>query len=182
MASRIGMLWIEITPKAVRTSHCSRKAAITSPTVVVLDMTCKSSGNIDMAPRRIGRQVRGQIKECLRRFFRTSEAAKRNVFLASQFSRPCFPALTVLRLCSMPPAPLTRLHNADQDRIDANALRREFGGERLDEAQHPGACRRCRDHMRLWLQREKRIHADNRRRRCVAQHRQERAGRRSEER
>ena len=27
-----------------------------------------------MASRRIGRQVRGQIKECLRRFFGTSEA------------------------------------------------------------------------------------------------------------
>src|SRR5471032_345870 len=161
MASRIGMLWIEITPKAVRTSHCSRKAAITSPTVVVLDMTSKTSGNIDMASCRIRRQVRGQIKECLRRFFGTSEAAKRNVFLARQFSRPCFPALGVLRLRRVPAAPLTRLHDADQDRIDANALRREFGGERLDETQHPGARRRCRDHMRLGLQCEQRIHADD---------------------
>src|SRR5471030_2079480 len=167
MASRIGMLWIEITPKAVRTSHCSRKAAITSPTVVMLDMTCKTSGNIDMTPRRIGRQVRSQIKECLRRFFGTSEAAKRNVFLARQFSGPCLPALTVLRLRRMPTAPLTRLHDADQDRIDANAFRCEFGGERLDEAQHSGARRRCRDHMRFRLQREQRIHTDNRRCRCV---------------
>ena len=33
-ASRMGMLWIEITPKAARTPHCSRKRAASSPTVM----------------------------------------------------------------------------------------------------------------------------------------------------
>ncbi len=28
------MLWIEITPKAARTPHCSRNAATISPTVI----------------------------------------------------------------------------------------------------------------------------------------------------
>jgi hypothetical protein len=30
----MGMLWIEITPKAVRTPHASRKRATNSPTVM----------------------------------------------------------------------------------------------------------------------------------------------------
>src|ERR1700749_3100955 len=99
MASRIGMLWIEMTPNAVRTPHCSRNAAISSPTVVVLDMSGKASGNIDMTAGRVGRQRRSKIKERLRGFFGKTEAAQRNVFLACKLGGPLLPALTRFGLC-----------------------------------------------------------------------------------
>ena len=33
-ASKIGMLWIEITPKAALTPHCSKNRVASSPTVI----------------------------------------------------------------------------------------------------------------------------------------------------
>ena len=45
-ASRIGMLWIEITPKAARTPLASRNAATSSPTV----MRGLRSGMAGMSP------------------------------------------------------------------------------------------------------------------------------------
>src|SRR6185369_3029437 len=123
IASRIGMLWIEITPNAVLTPHCSRKAAISSPTVVLLDMTCNASGDIDMASRRVRRQGCSEIKERLCGLFRTAEAAERNVLHACEFAGPVFPALTGLRLRLIAAAPLARLDDADQNRVHANALR-----------------------------------------------------------
>src|ERR1700677_688681 len=152
IASRIGMLWIEITPNVVRTPHCSRKAAISSPTVVLLDMSCIASRDIDMTACRVGREVGSQIKECLRGLFGTAEAAKRNVFLACEFGGPLFPALTGRSLRHEAAAPLTGLDDADQNRIHTNALRCEFNRERLDQAQQAGSCRRGRHHMRLRLQ------------------------------
>ncbi len=64
----------------------------------------------------------------------------------------CGPVLARLRLALVTAAPLARLDDADQDRVHADALRREFDRERLDEAQHAGARRRRRHHVRLRLQ------------------------------
>jgi hypothetical protein len=62
------MLWIEITPKAAFTPHCSRKAATTAPTVtgwllfVGLGMARKASGNVDVAACRVRRRAAKQGK------------------------------------------------------------------------------------------------------------------------
>src|ERR1700743_1303055 len=120
------MLWIEITANVVRTPHCSRKAAISSPTVVLLDMSCIASRDIDMTACRVGRQISSQIKECLCGLFGTAEAAKRNVLLACEFCPPVFPTLARRGLRLEAAAPLARFDNADQNRIHANTLRREF--------------------------------------------------------
>src|SRR6476661_5974721 len=81
-ASRIGMLWIEMTPNAALTSHCSRKAAMAQPTVILfcLGMTGNSSRYIDVTAGRIGRQRRGQEYDRARRLFGQAEAAELNVF------------------------------------------------------------------------------------------------------
>src|ERR1700744_1976623 len=101
--------------------HCSRKAAISSPTVVLLDMSCNASRNIDVAARRVRRQRGSEIKERLSGFFGTAEAAERNVFLTREFAGPVFPTLTGLRLRRVTAAPLTRFDDADQNRVDADA-------------------------------------------------------------
>src|SRR6516225_6544779 len=100
---------MEITPNAVWTPHCSRKAAISSPTVVLLDMSCNASRNIDVTASRVRRQRGSQIKERLCSFFGAAEAAERNVFFAREFAGPVFPALTGLGLGRVTAAPLTRL-------------------------------------------------------------------------
>lgn len=106
-----------------------------------------------------------------------AEARKRNVFLRGERGCPRFPRFARRGLRVVAPPPLTRFDDADQDRIDADALGRELGRERFDEAQRAGARRRSRDHVRLGLQREQRIHAGDARRTRRAQQRQERARR-----
>src|SRR5690606_30603745 len=80
-ASRIGMLWMEITPKAALTSHCSRKAAMAAPTVTLLSlrMTGQTSGNIDVTTRRIGRQGGCEENDGAGRFYRLAQAPQGNL-------------------------------------------------------------------------------------------------------
>src|ERR1700759_2794820 len=83
-ASRIGMLWMEITPNAAFTPHCSRKAATTAPPVTVdcisvltgffvgrregfnlgvgSCMAGMASGDVDVGTRRVGREGRSEEK------------------------------------------------------------------------------------------------------------------------
>ena len=42
-ASRIGMLWMEITPNAARVPHCSRKRTASSPTVIRVELEVMQS-------------------------------------------------------------------------------------------------------------------------------------------
>jgi hypothetical protein len=65
-------------------------------------------------------------------------------------------------------APLARLDQADQDAVDAHALRREFGGHGAHQVQQAGTRGRGGDHVRLGLARQQRVGADDGR---IAQHR-----------
>src|SRR5437867_7774132 len=80
-ASRIGMLWIEITPKAACTPHSSRNAAIAAPTVMgvwLSGMMGEASGDVDVAAGGVGGHRRGQEEDRLGRLTRQAEALERN--------------------------------------------------------------------------------------------------------
>src|SRR5688500_7593964 len=91
-ASRIGMLWIEMTPKAAFTLHCSRKAATTAPTVTVglllSGMAGMASGDVEMAARGVGRQGRSEKKDRACGFHRKTQATQRNVFVLRELAAP----------------------------------------------------------------------------------------------
>src|SRR5215207_3589415 len=112
-ASRIGMLWIEITPKAALTPHCSRKAATMAPTVTCagvdgLCMTGQASRDIDVAARRVGRQGRGQEKTRACGFDRKPQATQRDVFVAGELAAPCGPVQRLVFARLEAAAPLAR--------------------------------------------------------------------------
>src|SRR5690349_9542364 len=113
-ASRIGMLWIEITPKAALTPHCSRKAATTAPTVtcVGVDGLCmagQASRNIDVAARRVRREGRGQEKNRARGFGRKPQATQRDVFAVRELAAPGGPVERLVFARLEAAAPLARL-------------------------------------------------------------------------
>src|SRR4051812_22027842 len=65
-ASRIGMLWIEITPKAAFTPQASRKAATAAPTVMVFWVSCmvaEASGYVDVAAGGVRGHRRGEEED-----------------------------------------------------------------------------------------------------------------------
>src|SRR5688572_27805419 len=76
MASRIGMLWMEITPKAACTPHSSRKRATAAPTVMVFCscMVAEASGNVDVGAGGVRGQRRGQEEDRLGRLPRQPQA------------------------------------------------------------------------------------------------------------
>src|SRR5215471_1553189 len=79
--SRMGMLWIEITPKAALTPASSRRRAMAAPTVMVWmgsRMVAQASGNVDVGAGRVRRQRRGQEKDRLRRLLRQAQALEGN--------------------------------------------------------------------------------------------------------
>src|SRR5215469_15890349 len=88
-ASRIGMLWMLITPNAVLTPHLSRKAAVTSPTVSLSGMAVRSSGDLECCARGVGGERRGEEQDRARRLFRIPEAAERNSALLGGVREPC---------------------------------------------------------------------------------------------
>src|SRR6476661_2113608 len=93
-ASRIGMLWIEMTPNAALTPHCSRKAATTAPTVTVLLGLCMAgmaSGDVDVGTRRVGSEGRSEKENRASGFDRKSQATQRNVFALRELAAPCGP-------------------------------------------------------------------------------------------
>src|SRR5690606_26151858 len=95
-ASRMGMLWMEMTPNAVLTPHSSRKAAIAAPTVtsvLCLGMTGYSSGNIDMASGRVRRQRSGQKNYGAGGFFGPAEPAELYVLALGKRAGPVLPGL-----------------------------------------------------------------------------------------
>jgi hypothetical protein len=55
----------------------------------------------------------------------------------------------------------SRLDQAEQDGVDAHALRREFGGQRAHQVLRPGPRRRRGHHVRLGLQCQQRVDADD---------------------
>src|SRR5262245_50719177 len=78
-ASRIGMLWIEITPNAVVTPHASRNAAVRSPTVAVSVLvwsgkTRYSAGDLERCAGDEACGGRGEKRDRVRRLLRASEA------------------------------------------------------------------------------------------------------------
>ena len=67
IASRIGMLWIEITPNAVLARRIAReRRRSVRRRWFVLDMACNASRNIDVAAGRVRRQRRSQKKSAAR--------------------------------------------------------------------------------------------------------------------
>src|SRR5690348_14233003 len=87
-ASRIGMLWIEITPKAALTPHCSRKAATTAPTVtvLVLCMAGMASGDVDVGTRRVRSEGRSEEKNGARGFDWQTEPAHGDVLALGELA------------------------------------------------------------------------------------------------
>src|SRR6478752_5381937 len=78
-ASRMGMLWMEMTPKAAWTPHVSRKAATAAPTVMVFwvsGMVAEASGYVDVAAGRVRGHGRGEEEDRLRRLLRQAQAAE----------------------------------------------------------------------------------------------------------
>src|SRR5206468_2485232 len=141
IASRIGMLWMEITPKAAWTPHSSRKRATAAPTVMVFcsGMVAEASGNVDVGTRRVRGQRRGQEEDRLCRFARQAQALERDALAGGELAGPGGPVLRLVLARFEAAAPLARLDEADEDAVDAHAERRELGGQRAHQVLQSGA-------------------------------------------
>src|SRR5262245_54801344 len=123
-ASRIGMLWMEITPNAVETPASSRKAATRSPTVAVVvgavsGKTGYSAGDLEGCAGDVGGGRRGEERDGVRGFLGAAEAPDDDAAVAREARAPLLLALTRLGPGRIARLPLARIDEAEQDCVDA---------------------------------------------------------------
>src|SRR5207248_3029658 len=166
IASRIGMLWIEITPKAVVTPISARAWAIKSPTgsasvanpgvraarviPLALHVPRCAAGNLELRAGDEAGRRRAQERDRARDLLRRAQPLHRNVAGACDLGEPLLARLRLVLARIKPALPLAGIDEAKHHRIHAGAGGK-FPRHRLAQAHRSGTRRRRRNPVTLGL-------------------------------
>src|SRR5262249_22335038 len=192
IASRIGMLWMEITPNTVLTPISASAWAITSPTGPVTAASCISDcAAVVMPMLHVPRDAAGDFKlragdetgdrraqegDGPRHLLGLAQPLQRNLLRARDLAVPLRACLRGIRTHRKAALPLAGIDQPEQHGIDADA-RGKLERQRFDQILRAGSRRRGRDHVGFGLIRQERVHGEDRRRIALVEHRLEGAHR-----
>src|SRR5580693_5375920 len=157
IASRIGMLWMLITPKAARTPAASRNAAMTSPAITRSDIVTETTRNFYDRTGHEAAQRGSKKSDGGRDLFGAADPAERNAALLREFDDV---GLALDRIAGgavrgKARFPLARIDYAEQNRVDPDCGR-EFERHRLGEVEGAAARGAGRDQALFGLLRKQR--------------------------